>query len=248
MHASSTRSGVLRTLRQQLLKSQTSAAGRQVVSTGLPALDAILPENGLPTASVVEWVSECPGLSAATVSLHCAASFLQWPGCLAVVDLRHEFHAAAAEAAGISLSRLLLIRPQEPAEALWSLEQAARCPGVRVVLCWLDRVSLTVLRRLQLAVERSGTSVFLIRPAAVLQQASWADYRLQTGGSGHGTEADQGAEGCLRKDRVISVRVRRSRHAVVHQGCALLKTDYETGAVLATSELADPADSEALAD
>ena len=277
--AASARSGALRALQQQLLGSHSSAVTQQIIPTGISALDTMLPNGGMPTAAVIEWVSEFPGLSAAGIALHCIRSYLTQPGCLAVVDSRHEFHAAAVELAGIAMARLLLIRPctdhdltldsamnsgiererergrgreqgpgQGQREALWALEQAARCSGVRVVLCWLDRVSSTALRRLQLAVERSGVTVFLIRPASALKQPSWADYRLlveavATSSSerldGAPTEVQTSGVSAAGADtQILSVQLLRSRHSVRHHGRALLKMDYETGTVFTISELA----------
>ena len=161
---------------------------------------------------------------------------LALPGCLAVIDERHEFHADAARSQGIPLSRLLLVRPQHVVpelsvstgrtrfvrrisaahnDALWALEQTARCPGVRAVLSWLDRSSSAVMRRLQLAVESSGVSVVLIRPASVLQQPSFADLRLHVQTV---TQTDQPAW----KPRLYSVRLLRSRHGLQHEGSAIL--------------------------
>lgn len=243
--AVSAHSGALRALRQQLSKSQLSSVTQQIIPTEIPALNAVLPQGGFPTASVLEWVSEYPGLSAAGIAMRCVRSFLELPGCLAIVDSRREFHAAAAEVAGISLARLLLIRPEHQKDALWALEQAARCSGVRVVMCWLDRVSATALRRLQLAVERSGVTVFLIRPASVLKQPSWADYRLLVGAAeSDGLQEQKPAasvKGSPVLSRVLSVQILRTRHSVRNHGRALLKFDDETGALLTISELAHTA-------
>ncbi len=260
------RADTMRDLQRFMLKSSSTGITQQTVASDLESLNALLPEGGFPTASLVEWVSEQPGLSATTIALNCIRSFLKQPGCLAVIDGHHDFHPLAAQAVGIPLPRMLLIRPgqhatpglteqpqatrtnrsrtrrtkPEQADALWALEQSARCPGVRVVLCWLDRVSTTVLRRLQLAVERSGVTVFIMRPAAALQQPSWADLRLQVslaavpGGSSQGDTQPN--------DRAVSVQLLKSRHPVVQRlQPALLKIDHETGAVLTIPELAGSA-------
>ncbi len=302
MLASSTRSVAVRELQQKLLKSQSTAITQQIIPSGLPTVDAMLPMGGLPTGAVIEWISEYAGVSAATVALQCVRSYLKMPGCLAVVDARHEFHPAILQVSGVPLSRLLLIRPKEmsdgstasaadrsgtdssttsrtsgtpysakrafpsarQSETLWSLEQVARCPGVRIVLCWLDRVSSTALRRLQLAVERSGVTVFLIRPGSALNQPSWADYRLQIGrapsslistrpsssgtspgishGTSHGTSPPSGTLR-LPASPVLALRLLRSKVSVQHHGYALLKVDHETGAVCSVSELACSASS-----
>ena len=195
---SAVRAEAIQTLRRQIKSTREARSRQQYVPTGIEAIDSQLPDGGLPTASVIEWISEEVGFSAASMALRAVIPMLAQPGCLAVIDERHEFNADAAQSLGIPLPRILLVRPLPSArslsatrgssadhnEALWALEQAARCPGVRVVLSWLDRSSTAVMRRLQLAVERSGVTVILIRPASVLRQPSFADLRLhvQTGG------------------------------------------------------------------
>ena len=260
------RANTMRDLQRFMLKSSSVGITQQTVASDLESLNALLPGGGFPTASLVEWVSDQPGLSATTIAMNCIRPFLKQPGCLAVVDGRHDFYALAAQAAGIPLQRMLLIRPGEfticqsadesspkqnrhrsnrksqtqQADTLWALEQAARCPGVRVVLCWLDRVSTTVLRRLQLAVERSGVTVFIMRPASVLNQPSWADLRLQVSMSSIPCRADTTRS--TDRQRILSVRLLKSRQTVIQQRRqALLKIDDETGTVSAISELADPA-------
>ena len=260
------RADTMRELQRVMLKSSSASITQQTVPSDLPSLNALLPDGGFSTASLVEWVSDLPGLAATTIALHCVRPFLVQPGCLAVVDGHHEFYQLAARSAGIAFSRMLLIRPagvsgrisgggagrlgsatagSQQADMLWSLEQAARCPGVRVVLCWLDRVSATVLRRLQLAVERSGVTVFMMRPPSVLNQPSWADLRLRVSAVTQscqmaGSRLSEGSE--TDGQRLLSVRLLKSRQTVVEkQQRALLKIDDETGAVSAISELADPA-------
>jgi len=234
MTAASIRTARLRELRQQLLKSQHTAVVSQTIETGLSSLDTILPNGGFSTSSVVEWISDQPGTLAGTTALRCARPLLQLSGCLAVIDGHHEFHASAAESTGIPLSRMLLIRPSDPAETLWALEQTALSAGVRVVLCWLDRVSSTVMRRLQLAVEKSGVTIFLIRPAQVLKQPSWADVRLLIR-----MEKESGSQ--QPGSRTIAVDLIRSRHSVQQTGRALLKIDHETGVMHSVCRLADSA-------
>lgn len=249
MSQAASRTDVIRRLRQRLLTAQQTPVTGPVVSSGLPQLDRLLPHGGLRPGSVVECVSTVPGLSAATLSLQCIRQLLQNPGAFAVIDSDHEFNSAAAAAVGIATERLLLIRPPRseslptpsarPRQStpsacprqLWSLEQTARCPGVRAVLCRLDRASSTVLRRLQLAVEASGVTVFLLRPASCLKLTSWADLRLQLDPE----ISPRHPATCL------TVRVTHSRHAVEHHGIVRLKVHHETGVVSEVPQLADPA-------
>ncbi|MCA9065037.1 MAG: hypothetical protein KDA96_18330 [Planctomycetaceae bacterium] len=271
MSNSSARSSAIRHLRQQLLRTQFSGVEAQTVPTGFASLDALLPDHGLSSRSVIEWVSDQHGVCAMAVALRCAVPFLQQSGCMAVLDAQHDFFPMAAVVAGIPLSRILLIRPaleeSSPndhcsplsghggkadeqavtavrrirrasslqADAIWALEQAARCAAVRVVVCRIDRLSSTVMRRLQLAVERSGCTVFLIRPSSALKQPSWADLRLLV----RSQSVTPSTRSVVPKAQPLTVELLKARSAVTRTGRAELKIDYETGVVSEISELAD---------
>lgn len=254
MSSSAVRAETIEALRRQLVSTQRTQSSQQCISTGLKSLDDLLPGGGLPTSALIEWISDDVGQSAASIALRTLAPMLALPGCLAVIDERHEFQADAARSQGIPLTRLLLVRPQHIAleasvptgrsrfirrtsaahsDALWALEQAARCPGIRAVLAWLDRSSSAVMRRIQLAVERSGVSVVLIRPASVLQQPSFADLRLHVQTV---TQTDQ-PDG---NPRLYTVRLLRSRHGLQHEGRALLCQSPWQESIVCQTELLTP--------
>jgi hypothetical protein len=230
-------------LRRQLVSSQKSRFTPQCIPTGLSTLDQLLPNGGVPVSSLVEWISEDSGQAAASMALRSISQMLVLPGCLTVIDERHDFHADAARAQGIPLSRLLIVRPRRQPDApvgarsrfvrrtsasecetLWALEQAARCSGVRVILCWLDRASSSVMRRLQLAIERSGVTIMLIRSAAALSQASFADLRLHVRAMSLPASASR-PEQRVKQQRDFSVQLLRSRHGIQHEGSARLCQD-----------------------
>lgn len=259
---------VLQDLRAQLARTSPPRLSQETVSTGLPLLDRQLPGHGLPSASVVEWVADGPGLGTTTLALKCGATLMKKAGALAVIDPYNDFHAAALTGTGIDLSRLLLVRPKAIAErtaanqqmaqhsnhgnrlrtatpahtgghlsstdrsnTLWALEQVSRCPGVRLAVCWIDRLSSTVQRRLQLAVERSGVTVFLIRPATALDQPSWADLRFHLKCSQNLSDLDVGHS-------TVQLKLVKTRNSITHNGEIKLDWNHETGAVCEISELA----------
>lgn len=256
MSAAAAKAEAIHSLRRQLLVSQRTQTIQQILPTGLTSLDAILPHGGLPVGSLIEWISEDAGLNAASIALKSIVPMMTLHGCLAIVDEHHEFYADSARNHGIPLSRMLLIRPVHAAsgpglaqattsrsrfvrqasaahsDALWALEQTARCPGVRVVLMFLEQASSAVMRRLQLAVERSGVTIVLIRPASILNQPSFADLRLYV------TTAKPALAGITER-RQMKVQLLRSRHGLQHTGHALLEIEHETSAVHSISELAD---------
>lgn len=251
-------SSVIEQLRVQLLRSQITHTNQTIVSTSFRRLDQLLPESGLPSGSVIEWVNDAPGLRTTTLALRCAARFLEKPGALAVVDAFNEFHAMSLVHLGIPTSRLLLVRPcqrsvtatnrsnsaglsqAQRSDALWTLEQLARCSGVRIVMMQVDRLSSTAQRRLQLAVEKSGVTVFLIRPATALQQTSWADLQFHVQCTSQASQCIQG-ESAPASRSLISVQLVRSKNSVQRHGQVLLDCNHETGDVFEASELAGAA-------
>ena len=203
---STSKAQAIELLRRQIRGSQAHGDQRSYQPTGLATLDRLLPGGGIPVGAVMEWISETPGHAATSLAIRSAAALLQRPGCMAVIDEGRDFFPAIVPTLDVPLSRILLVqvppgsrthlgktanprgraRNQPPSstadihsEALWALEQTARCRGVRVVLGWLDRCTSAVVRRLQLAVEHSGVTIMLVRPATALKQPSFADLRLK---------------------------------------------------------------------
>ena len=156
------------------------------ISSGWPALDALLPGQGFLRGSLVEWLSEGPGSGAGTLALRVAqqASRPVDPQAhpqaapIVVLDRSGWFYPPAAAAWGMDLQRLILLCPRDEASALWALDQALRCPAVAAVWTWLPRLEGRWFRRFQLAVEHSGCLGLLLRPAQVRGQPSWAEMQL----------------------------------------------------------------------
>lgn len=250
MSAAQPQADIVEQLRRKIAKTQPAAPRRDIVSTDLASLDRMLPEHGLPRGAMVEWISDRVGQRATSLAFRAASRLLQQPGAFGVVDPLHCLNAASLPPLGIPLSRLLLVRPQFEgstlpifdssfrlptdvrSDCLWSLEQLARCRGVNVVLTWVDRLSTTAQRRLQLATEHSGTTVILIRPNFVLNQPSWADLRFHVHLAS--TERDM-------NNTRVAVTLAKSKNSVQRSGEIVLNCHHETGAVSETSELADPA-------
>lgn len=97
---------------------------------------------------------------------------------LVVVDSRGMFYAPEAVRLGIAVEHLLVVRPNAAEDVLWSWEQSLRSTGVVASVCWLERISGLVYRRIKLAAETGGGIHHVIRPASHSRDPSWADLRL----------------------------------------------------------------------
>ena len=148
------------------------------VATGQPSLDAAL-NGGWPRGALTELLLPEPGIGEIGLLLPALASLSRQGRWLAWIDPPFVPYAPSLAQAGIELSRLLLIRTDNPKERLWSLEQALRSGVCGAVLGWPVEPDMRALRRLQLAAEAGDAMGLLFRPLAAEEQASAAALRLR---------------------------------------------------------------------
>lgn len=196
----SARELLVATLRREVarLENCRPPEDERPVSTGSPALDLLLPAGGLRRGTLVEYLASTSGSGAGTLALAAAREACSDGRALVVLDRpivgtlhvpfkgdgtssvpSTYFYPPAAAAWGIDLSRVLVLRPANEADALWALDQALRCPGVGAVWARLDQLDVREFRRLQLAAECSGTVGLLTRSARCRGQPTWAEVQFE---------------------------------------------------------------------
>lgn len=151
---------------------------RAKISSGCPALDALLPHGGFHGGQLVEWFAARPASGAGTLALRVAREAATEGRAIVVLDCHGKFYPPAAAAWKLDLRRLIVVQPRREADAMWALDQALRCPAVAAVWAETGRIEPRVFRRLQLAAEESGCLGLLLRPATAVRQPSWSDMQL----------------------------------------------------------------------
>lgn len=160
--------------------------------TGFPALDAALPGGGWPVPGLVEILSGHPGSGGLRLVLPALARLARAGRWLIWVAPPHQPYAPALRAAGIDLSRVMVVdlgedtagsrgagqAPADDGRVLWAFEQALRFPGCGAGLLWPGALEMLSLRRLQLACEAGGTLGLLFRTSACASEPSPAALRL----------------------------------------------------------------------
>jgi protein ImuA len=221
----------LRTRLQQMERAGTRTDGPSALSsTGIAALDAMLSAGVFRAGMIVEWIVAGEGSGAARLALPMARQSLQNGGVLVVIDERREFYPPAAVRLGLDLSRTIVVRPRNHQEAIWTLEQALRCPGVAATLSWIEQLPDRLFRRLQLAAEHGAGLGILLRPAAARHTTTWADLRWWV----EPVRSGQGASTSGRQLRIELLHCREGTPA----GAIDLEIDDETGAVRVVPPLA----------
>lgn len=218
---------------RRIERNQPTRASDKLISTGLAVLDDLLPEGGIHSGSIIEWLSPSQASGAGTLAFLIAAHQIHDDGALIVVDSQSNFYPPALANFGIDFDRLIIIRPNNMKDTLWSLEQALRCPGVAVVICRLDDLDNRTFRRLQLAAETGGSLGLLLRSDRFREQPSWAKARFRV--SGH-RSAFPPFSSPSPYERLLQLELLRCRNNCENKTILIGICD-ETGSVRLVSEL-----------
>jgi protein ImuA len=137
-----------------------------VVSSGIAAIDRVLPQGGLARGALHEILGSsgdeedgalAAGFAAAVIGRLDPVGTVLW--CLPRADL----YGPGLFACGLDPGRLVLVRTRRDTEILWAMEEGLRTPAVAAVVGEAGVLSPVASRRLQLAAERSGIIAFLLR-------------------------------------------------------------------------------------
>ncbi len=181
------------------------------LASGYEALDRHLPGGGWPQSSLTEILVEQYGIgelrllmpALAQLSAEDSSADFREPGWIAWVAPPMQPYPPALQQWGIDLSRVLIVRPKNDKEMLWSAEQALSSGTCSAVLLWPESLDDQASRRLQLAAEKGNSWAIAFRPATVRNEASAAALRIELQSSAAGT-------------RLSILKSRGGRPAVLH--------------------------------
>jgi cell division inhibitor SulA len=174
--------------------------------TGHASLDALLPGGGWPRAALTELLVRTAGIGELSLLAPMLARLSRQDTWIALVAPPHLPYAPALAAAGVALSRLLLIEAEQGADRLWAMEQALASGACSAVIGWPAFVHERGLRRLQLAAEH-GQALGIFFSSGQATSSSLAALRLElhpAEGSGF-LPGQVSGPGCLGL-RVLKVR------------------------------------------
>ncbi len=142
---------------------------------GAATLDAHLPGGGLAIGCLheiaggrAEWddgaaTGFCLALLARLLGATLKAGAPQARGPVLWVSRWRDLYAPGLTAFGLDPGRLILVQAGSGTEVLWAMEEALRCPRLAAVVGEVEALERSAGRRLQLAAETSGVTVFALR-------------------------------------------------------------------------------------
>ncbi len=172
---------------------------RAGLASGYPKLDRCLPGGGWPLEALTEILTGQYGIGELRLLMPALAELSKEesqygergeyaePGWIAWIAPPFQPYAPALQQCGIDLSRVLIVRPKDDSELLWSAEQALSSGTCAAVLLWPSTLDDQASRRLQLAAEKGHSWAIAFRPLSARQQASAAALRLELQPTEQGT-------------------------------------------------------------
>ncbi|MGH7044987.1 MAG: ImuA family protein [Stellaceae bacterium] len=156
-------------LRERVQRIERPAtATHAVVSSGIAAIDRVLPGGGLARGALHEILGmagdeEDGALAAAFAAIILGRLLAAAPGIVLWCLPRPDLYGPGLAACGFDPARLVLVGVPRDTEILWAMEEGLRAAGLVAVVGEVGRLAAVASRRLQLAAERSGVTALLLR-------------------------------------------------------------------------------------
>lgn len=148
---------------------------------GLGRIESAFPGGVFPKRAIHEFITVLPEDAAASDGfIGGLLSVLMENGAACVwISTRRRLFPASLRAFNVEPERIIFMDATSERDALWIMEEALRCEGLAAVVAELDGISLIESRRLQLAVEESGVTGFILRKNAKRMASTIATARWQ---------------------------------------------------------------------
>ena len=143
----------------------TPPAADKAKGIGLGPLESAFPNGVFPTGAIHEMICPTPEQAAATGGLvgGILAPLMQNGGACLWIGLSRKLFPPALASFNVEPDRMIFIDLQRERDVLWVMEEALKCEGLAAVIAEVREISFTQSRRLQLVVENSKVTGFLLR-------------------------------------------------------------------------------------
>lgn len=162
-----TKANIIARLQKEILPLQgykPIAAGIRF-DVGLGPIKLAFPNHSFPLGAVHEFF--CSGSEDASASsgfiAGIASSLMSNGGASLWISSSQFIFPPALKAFGIEPDKIIFVNVANEKERLWAMEEALKCNGLSTVVAEMPEVSFKESRRLQLAVEQSRVTGFIIR-------------------------------------------------------------------------------------
>lgn len=155
---------VIAQLKRKIWELQAFKA-KPLVGAGLElgCMNQAFPDGMFPTSAVHEFVGSTAQDAAAGSGFICGLLAGLQKGMAAWISSSRTVFPPALKAWGLEPDRIIFIDVRRDKDVLWAIEESLKCENLSAVVGELKDLDFTASRRLQLAVEQSGVTGFLLR-------------------------------------------------------------------------------------
>jgi protein ImuA len=141
-----------------------------LIDNGLGPICQSLPNKTFPLGCVHEFIAGQAEDTAATQGFlgGLLSTIMNSNGVVAWISAARKLFPPALKYFGIAPERIIFIDLQKEKEVLWALEETLKCRALTAVVGEVKDISFTESRRLQLAVEQSAVTGFIVRSTKLL--------------------------------------------------------------------------------
>jgi hypothetical protein len=151
---------------------------RPGIATGFASLDAELPGGGWPAGALTEVLHHHAGIGELRLFFPALCALARGGAPVFLLAPPWLPYAPAFSSGGIDPSRLIVVRPRHPADALWACEHILKGLSGGALIAWPRQLRMQDARRLQLAVEGKPVLAVLMRPGSAAADTSTAALRV----------------------------------------------------------------------
>jgi protein ImuA len=162
-----TKEEIISQLRQDMMRWEGFRPQQPGASNdlGLGLVATAFPDGVFPTGAIHEFISSSPEDTAASggfiaglvQKLLCGGGACLW------ISYTRRIYPPALKLFGVDPDRVIFVDVPLQKDVLWVTEEALKCEGVATVICETKNLSFTESQRLQLAVEKSNVTGFVLR-------------------------------------------------------------------------------------
>jgi protein ImuA len=162
-----TKADIIAQLKKDILPFQGFKTSHQnnVVDATLGPIKNAFPHHSFPQAAIHEFISSNKEEGAATGGFVAAiiASLMRGGGVTIWISATRNIFPPALKSFGIAPEKIIFINLKKEKEIGWVMEEALKCKGLSAVIGEIPELSFTTSRRLQLVVEQSHVTGFILR-------------------------------------------------------------------------------------
>ncbi len=148
-----------------LLQGFAPASGNGAESVGLGPVESAFPNGVFPAGAIHEFLSIRPEQAAASGGFISGIlnSLMERGGACLWISMSRNLFPPALKVFGVEPDRIIFVDLKRERDVLWVTEEALKCKGLAAVVAEMQEISFTESRRLQLAVEHSKVTGFILR-------------------------------------------------------------------------------------